>query len=59
MHIWSWKTITTESFILDLFVIPAIAIGAFLGIWVVKLLPEKVFRLIVIATTLLSALLLF
>ncbi len=59
LHIWSWKTITTDSFILDLFMIPAIAIGAFLGIWVVKLLPEKVFRLIVIVTTLLSALLLF
>jgi len=59
LHIWSWKTITAESFILDLFVIPAIAFGAFLGIWVVKLLPEKAFRIIVIATTLLSALLLF
>ena len=59
LHIWSWKTITAESFILDLFMIPAIAAGAFLGIWVVKLLPERVFRIIVIATTLLSALLLF
>lgn len=59
LHIWSWKTITTESFVLNLFMIPAIAAGAFLGIWVVKLLPEKVFRIIVIATTLLSALLLF
>jgi uncharacterized membrane protein YfcA len=59
LHIWSWKTITTESFLLDVFMIPAIAAGAFLGIWVVKLLPEKVFRIIVIATTLLSALLLF
>lgn len=59
LHIWSWKTITAESFILDLLMIPAIAAGAFLGIWVVKLLPEKVFRIIVIVTTLLSALLLF
>lgn len=59
LHIWSWKTITAESFILDLFMIPAIATGAFFGIWVVKLLPEKAFRIIVIVTTLLSALLLF
>lgn len=59
LHIWSWKTITMESFVLDLFMIPAIAAGAFLGIWLVKLLPEKIFRIIVIATTLLSALLLF
>ena len=59
LHIWSWKTITADSFILDLFMIPAIATGAFFGIWVVKLLPEKAFRIIVIVTTLLSALLLF
>jgi len=59
LHIWSWKTISSESFLLDLLMIPAIAAGAILGIWLVKLLPEKAFRIIVIATTLLSALLLF
>ncbi len=59
LHIWSWRTITTDSFLLDLFMIPAIAVGAFLGIGLVRLLPEKVFRLIIIATTLLSAILLF
>ena len=59
LHIWSWKTITMESLMLDVFVIPAIAAGALLGIWLVRLLPEKIFRIIVIATTLLSALLLF
>jgi uncharacterized membrane protein YfcA len=56
LHIWSWKTITVNSFLLDLLMIPAIAAGAFLGIWLVKLLPEKIYRFIVIATTLLSAL---
>jgi len=59
LHVWSWKTITMESFLLDVLLIPAIAAGAFLGIWLVRLLPEKVFRIIVIVTTLLSALLLF
>lgn len=59
LHIWSWKTINAESFVLNLLTIPAIAAGAFLGIWVVKLLPEKLFRILVVATTLLSALLLF
>jgi len=59
LHVWSWKTISVESFLLDVFMIPAIAAGAFLGIWLVRLLPEKVFRIIIIATTLLSALLLF
>lgn len=59
MHIWSWKTITLNSFVLDVMVIPAVAAGAFLGIWLVRLLPEKFYRLLVIVTTLLSALLLF
>lgn len=58
-HIWSWNTITVRSFLLDVLVIPAIAAGAIFGIWVVRLLPEKVFRMIIIATTLLSAILLF
>ncbi len=59
LHVWSWKTITLNSFFLDVLMIPAIAAGAFLGIWLVRLLPEKVYRIIVIVTTLLSALLLF
>ena len=59
LHIWSWKTISLNSFMLDVMVIPAVAAGAFLGIWLVRLLPEKYYRLLVIVTTLLSALLLF
>lgn len=59
LHIWSWKTITWSSLSLDLLMIPAIAAGAFFGIWLVKLFPERVFRIIVIVTTLLSAFLLF
>ncbi len=59
LHIWSWKTITLESFALDLMMIPVIAIGAIMGIWLVRLFPERLYRLLVIATTLLSALLLF
>jgi uncharacterized membrane protein YfcA len=59
LHIWSWKTITWSSFSLDLLMIPAIAAGAFLGIWLVRLLPEKFYRILVIVTTLLSAILLF
>lgn len=59
LHIWSWKTITMSSFLLDILMIPAIATGAFLGIWLVRLLPEKFYRILVIVTTLLSALLLF
>lgn len=59
LHVWSWKTISRTSFLLDVLMIPAIAAGAFLGIWLVRLLPEKFYRILVIATTLLSAVLLF
>jgi uncharacterized membrane protein YfcA len=59
LHVWSWKTITISSFLLDTMMIPAIAAGAILGIWLVRLLPEKYYRILVIVTTLLSALLLF
>lgn len=59
LHVWSWNTITKSSFLLDIMMIPAIAAGAFLGIWLVRLLPEKFYRILVIVTTLLSAFLLF
>ena len=59
LHVWSWKTITLSSFLLDVMMIPAITAGAFLGIWLVRLLPENYYRILVIVTTLLSALLLF
>jgi uncharacterized membrane protein YfcA len=59
LHIWSWQTISKESLMLDVMVIPAIVIGAFVGIWLVRLLPDKFYRLLIIVTTLLSAFLLF
>ena len=33
LHIWSWETITLQSFKLNLLMIPAIAAGAVLGIF--------------------------
>ena len=59
LHVFSWHTITWDSFLLDLLIIPAIAAGAFLGIWLVSLLPEKWYRYMVLATTVLAAVLLF
>jgi uncharacterized protein len=54
-HIWGWKTITLDSFLLDLTVIPLIALGAFLGIVVVKKLPETAYRWFIIGMTLIAA----
>jgi len=57
-HIWVWKTVTPESFLLDLIALPAILLGAWLGIRIVKMLSERVYRIFVVAMTFLSALLL-
>lgn len=59
LHIFSWETISIQSFMLDAMMIPAIALGAFLGIYLVRLFPEKIYRVFIILTTVLSALLLF
>jgi len=57
-HVAVWETITWHSFLFDILMIPAVAIGAFLGIWLVKFFPERAYRIFIIATTLLAAILL-
>tara|TARA_Y100000310_G_scaffold295960_1_gene327793 strand:- start:171 stop:923 length:753 start_codon:yes stop_codon:yes gene_type:complete len=56
-HVFFWETITWNSFYLDLITIPAVVVGAFLGIWVVKKIPELYYRWFIIGTTALAALL--
>lgn len=50
-HIFIWGTITRKSFLLDLAALPAILLGVFLGILIVKIIPEKAFRYFVIVMT--------
>jgi len=57
-HIWVWETISWESLGLDLLMLPGIALGAFLGIRIVKVLSEKFYRRFVIVATVASAALL-
>jgi uncharacterized membrane protein YfcA len=54
-----WKNITTSSLLLGLVSLPFIAAGIFLGIYIVKLFPEKFYRYFVIVTTLGTSVLLF
>lgn len=54
-HIVSWHTITVESFLLDLTTLPGIALGAFLGISIVKRIPEKIYRWFIIFMTIVTA----
>ncbi|MDX1699570.1 MAG: hypothetical protein R3250_03080, partial [Melioribacteraceae bacterium] len=58
-HIFSWETINLNTISVDLLGIPAILIGVVLGIKLVKLFPEKIYRYFIICSTVLSALFLF
>lgn len=57
-HIFIWDTITLQTFVLDLLLLPAIAAGAFLGILIVKYIPERAYRIFILVTTAISAILL-
>jgi uncharacterized protein len=54
-HIFVWKTISLDSVLLDLTAIPAIALGVYLGIIIVKKIPEHLYRWFIIVTTLIAA----
>ena len=54
-----WKNISLNYLLLDVISIPFIALGIFIGIHIVKLFPENVYRYFVIGTTLLTSVLLF
>lgn len=58
-HVFWWKTITLETLSTDLLVLPGIIIGILIGIKAVKLMPEKVYRIFIIVSTVVSALFLF
>lgn len=52
-----WDNITWQTFCLNLLMLPVIGIGAFLGIRIVRHLPEKTFRRFIQAVTIISVLL--
>lgn len=55
LQILVWKTVSLNSLLLNLIAIPVIACGIFLGIYFVRLLPEKAYRYFVIITTLIAS----
>jgi uncharacterized membrane protein YfcA len=59
LQIFFWKAITPATLAFDAAMIPAIIIGALLGIWVIRWIPEKPFRYIVMVLTAVSAVKLF
>ncbi len=58
LHILVWKTITWDTLLLDLKLLPGIVTGAFLGIWLVKMIPDHAYRTFVMIATAISAFLL-
>lgn len=55
-HVMVWETITLNSVLLTLLFTPAVAMGAWLGVKLVALFPERIFRNFVIGMTAMAAL---
>lgn len=54
-HVFAWQTISVDSTVLTASLIPAIAVGAYLGIWITNKINESAYRWLVILTTALAA----
>ena len=55
-HIFIWHTITLKTLSFDFAILPAIALGALIGIKTVKKIPEKTYRIFIIIMTVIAAL---
>ena len=56
LHIWVWETIRLDTFVLNLYLLPVIAVGSLLGVILVKKLHETAYRWFVIVMTAVAAL---
>ncbi|GAA0855942.1 sulfite exporter TauE/SafE family protein [Aliiglaciecola litoralis] len=54
-HIWSWETISLDSFYLNLLSLPFIAVGAYLGVQIVKRISDKSYRWLILTMTAVAA----
>ena len=57
LQIFAWHNISLQSFGLNVLMLPAIGIGAFIGIKIVRRFPEKAFRRFIQAVTVISVIL--
>ncbi|WP_430811391.1 MULTISPECIES: sulfite exporter TauE/SafE family protein [unclassified Carboxylicivirga] len=58
-HVFSWQTISGSTFQLNLLMFPVVILGTFTGKRIVGHIPEKPYRYLIYAITLISALFLF
>ena len=56
-HIWSWGTITPETLLIDLKLLPGILIGLFVGVRLVKIIKEDFYRKMILLLTAVGAVL--
>jgi uncharacterized membrane protein YfcA len=56
-HVFVWETISWNTFFLSLLCVPAILLGAWAGIRIVKIIPEKMYRWFIIGMTIIAAVL--
>ena len=54
-HVFAWHTINLNTVLLDMMLIPAIALGVVIGITVIKRINERFFRYLIIAMTAITA----
>ncbi|MFK7811547.1 MAG: sulfite exporter TauE/SafE family protein [Maribacter sp.] len=54
-HIWSWGTITKETLLFDLKLVPAILFGLFVGVRLVKIIKDDFYRKMILVLTALGA----
>ncbi|MFW6261522.1 MAG: sulfite exporter TauE/SafE family protein [Spirochaetota bacterium] len=50
-HIVFWDTITTETLAVNLFTVPVIVLGGVLGLWLVRHIKERPYRVFILAIT--------
>lgn len=58
-HYYIWQTISPNTLLFNASMIPIIGLGGIIGIFIVSKFPERVYRLFIIITTGISAILLF
>ncbi|MBU8913038.1 MAG: sulfite exporter TauE/SafE family protein [Spirochaetales bacterium] len=54
-HVFVWNTITWETMFLDALAVPAILVGAVLGLYLIRFIPERSYRLFLMTTVGLAA----
>jgi uncharacterized membrane protein YfcA len=54
-HVWVWHTINTDSWLMALQLTPAIVLGAYFGIVLVKKMSDQVYRWFIVGMTIIAA----